>query len=309
MPSVLERLPAGSRIAVIRLRSLGDCVLTTPALDLLKSHRPDLRIAVVVEDRFRGVFEGNRDIERILPPQAGALLRWRPRLVLNLHGGTRSMALTMAAGAPLRAGFAHHRYSFLYSDRIPRAQEILGEERPVHTAEHIASAMFSMGVPQYPIPRAKLIAATPPDIVPGGYAVLHPFASEQAKTWPARRFLEVATHLKNECGLEPVFLAGPGDNTAAFESYRVWSGAPLGEVKNLMAGAHIFIGNDSGPAHIAAAFGVPVVAIFGSSNPVTWAPWRTETRVLTSPNGIQAIAAAEAIAAVDALKRVKEPQA
>ena len=309
MASLLERLPAGSRIAVIRLRSLGDCVLTTPALDLLKAHRPDLRIAVVVEDRFREVFEGNQDIERILPPQAGALLRWRPRLVLNLHGGTRSMALAMAAGAPLRAGFAHHRYSFLYSDRIPRAQEILGDERPVHTAEHIASAMFWMGVPHYPIPRAKLVAAEPQAAAAMSYAVLHPFASEAAKTWPAARFLEVARHLQHECGLEPVFVAGPGDNTAAFENFRVWRGAPLSEVKRLMAGAHLFIGNDSGPAHIAAAFGVPVVAIFGSSNPVTWAPWRTEARVLTSPRGILGVEAAEAVAAVDALKRVKEPQA
>lgn len=49
---MLDRLPPGSRIAVIRVRSLGDCVLTTPALFLLKAHRPDLRVALVVEDRY-----------------------------------------------------------------------------------------------------------------------------------------------------------------------------------------------------------------------------------------------------------------
>ena len=80
---MLERLPSGSRIAVIRLRSLGDCVLTTPALALLKTHRPDLRIGVVVEDRWRAVFEGNE----ILPPQSSVIRRWHPRAVLNLHGG------------------------------------------------------------------------------------------------------------------------------------------------------------------------------------------------------------------------------
>jgi heptosyltransferase III len=309
MPSLLERLPAGSRIAVIRLRSLGDCVLTTPALALLKAHRPDLQVAVVVEDRFREVFEGNPDIERILPPQAGALLRWRSRMVLNLHGGTRSMALTMASRAPIRAGFAHHRYGFLYSDRIPRAQEILGEERPVHTAEHIASAMFWMGVPRRRIPRARLAAAKLPEFVRGGYAVLHPFASEPAKTWPAERFLAVATHLRTACDLEPVFVAGSADDTRAFESFRVWRGAPLNEVKSLMAGAQIFIGNDSGPAHIAAAFGVPVIAVFGASNPAAWAPWRTEARVLTSPKGIEGVETAEAIAAVEALRGVREPHA
>ncbi len=312
--SVIARLPAGSRIAVIRLRSLGDCVLTTPALELLKTHRPDLRLAVVVEDRFREVFEANPDIERILPPQAGALLRWRPRMVLNLHGGTRSMALTTASGAIIRAGFAHHRYSFLYSDKIPRAQEILGEERPVHTAEHIASATFWMGIPRYPIPRAKLIAERPPKVsaegpASEGYAVFHPFASEPAKTWHAARFLALAAHLKDAWGIEPVFVAGPGDNTAAFERFRVFRGAPLSEVKSLISGAQIFIGNDSGPAHIAAAFGVPVVAIFGASNPAAWAPWRTEARVLTSPQGIAGVETAEAIEAVEALRRVKEHRA
>src|SRR5579871_4885535 len=115
MSNVLERVPSGSRVAVIRLKSLGDCVLTTPALALLKAHRPDLRIAVVVEDRFRAVFEGNPDVERIFHPSARRILAWRPRLTMNLHGGTRSMILTLASAARLRAGFGHHRFSFLYS--------------------------------------------------------------------------------------------------------------------------------------------------------------------------------------------------
>jgi heptosyltransferase III len=299
MPSLLERLPSGSRVAVIRLRSLGDCVLTTPGLALLKAHRADVRVAVVVENRFRAVFEGNPDIDEILPPRMDDLRKWSAALALNLHGGTRSMVLAATSGARIRAGFAHHRHSFLYSARIPRAQEILGEERPVHTAEHIASAMFWLGVPRAPIPRAKLVAEGRRET--GNYAVLHPFASDPAKTWPAGNFLKTAAYL-NDNHLEPVFVAGPDDAAGAFDSFRVLRGAPLADVKSLMAGAHIFIGNDSGPAHIAAAFGVPVVALFGASNPVTWAPWRTEARVLTSPHGIGAIETAEVIAAVESLK-------
>jgi len=290
---------------VIRLRSLGDCVLTTPALALLKAHRPDARVAVLVEDRFRAVFEGNPDIDDILGPRAGELRRWRARLVLNLHGGTRSMFLGLASGAAIRAGFGHHRHSWLYSARIPQAQEILGEDRPVHTAEHIASAMFWMGVPRATIPRAKLGVAMSGDAARmsacATLAALHPFASEPAKTWPAERFVELANYLRAN-GLEPVFVAGPNDDVSAFQSFRVLRGAPLAEVKSLIAGAQIFIGNDSGPAHIAAAFGVPVVALFGASNPGTWAPWRTEARVLTSPYGINAIETAEAIAALESLK-------
>ncbi len=76
MANLLERLPSGSRIAVIRLRSLGDCVLTTPALALLKRYRPDLNITVVVEPRFKSVFEDNPDVAR-LSTQARRARIWR----------------------------------------------------------------------------------------------------------------------------------------------------------------------------------------------------------------------------------------
>jgi ADP-heptose:LPS heptosyltransferase len=302
MPSILDRLPSGSRIAVIRLRSLGDCVLTTPALALLKSHRPDLQIAVVVEPRFRAVFEGNPDVKEILAPQTSALAAWKPRLVLNLHGGTRSMALTIGSAARFRAGFAHHRYSFIYSDKIPRAQQILGEERPVHTAEHIASAMFWLGVPLKEIPRARLAAGADTEAPRAAYAVLHPFASHRAKTWPAENFLAVAEFLKNTCALEPVFLAGPSDDATPFAAYRVYRNAPLTDVKTLLAGAQLFVGNDSGPAHVAAAFGIPVVVLFGPSDPVTWSPWRTEARVLTCPDNIAALESLRVISAIESLQ-------
>lgn len=288
MATVLERLPSGARVAAIRLRSLGDCVLTTPALAVLKQYRPDLEVAVVVEERFRAIFEGNPDIAHILKPSAREMFAWRPSLALNLHGGTRSMMLTAASCARIRAGFAHHRFRFLYSHRIPRAQKILGQERKVHTAEHIASAMFWLGVPRSEPPRAKLFAIDAPDLPNGAYAVLHPFASEPPKTWPADRFIAVASEFKR-AGLEPIFLAGPSDDSSPFAAFEVWNGAPLNRVKNLLARAQLFVGNDSGPAHIAAAFGVPVVALFGPSDPCIWGPWRTAARVLTSPRGIGGI--------------------
>ena len=159
MPSLLESLPRGARVSVIRLRSLGDCVLTTPALALLKAHRPDSHIQIVVEPRFAGVFEGNPDVDEISVTHS-LVNRNHADLVLNLHGGTRSMLMTVTSGAKFKAGFGHHRYSFVYSHKIPRAQQILGVERPVHTAEHLASAMFWLGVPQGEIPRAKLVAAS-----------------------------------------------------------------------------------------------------------------------------------------------------
>jgi len=175
--SVLACLPPGSKIAVLRLRSLGDCVLTTPALDILKRYRPDLRVAVVVEDRFRAVFEGNPDVSEILPPALGALRRWRPALCLNFHGGARSAWMTLLSGARYRAGFAHYRRQFAYNVRIPRAQQILSVDRKVHTAEHLASAMFYLGAPISEIPRARLVPQS--DSAPHA-AVIHAVAASAA---------------------------------------------------------------------------------------------------------------------------------
>lgn len=297
METLLERIPPRSRIAVIRLRSLGDCVLTTPALALLKAHRPDLHVRIVVEPRFAGVLEGNPDIDEI-SAEVG-----RAYLVLNLHGGTRSMWLTLRSRARFSAGFAHHRYSLIYTHRIPRAQEILGEERPVHTAEHLASAMFWMGVPRTEIPRAKLIAGARPVYPP--YFVMHPFASAPGKAWPREHFACVAAELQEQ-GLEPMILAGPADDVSRFSRFQVFHNAPLAEVKNLISGAALFVGNDSGPAHIAAAFGIPVVVLFGPSNPVTWAPWRTEARVLTSEGSIDRITVDQVLAAAQGLVRAAQ---
>lgn len=299
MDHLLDRLRPGSRIDVIRLRSLGDCVLTTPAIALLKAHRPDLKISIIVEPRFAAVFEGNPDIDDIRSSVSRKPAR--PDLVLNFHGGTRSMLMTLAAGAKFRAGFGHHRYNFLYSHKIPRAQEILGNDRPVQSAEHLASAMFWLGVPRTEIPRAKLVAPGPhPDL--GPYVVIHPFASAPDKTWAAERFVAVATHLREACCLEPVFLAGPEDDPSPFSGFQVWRNAPLTDVKSLMSGASLFVGNDSGPAHVAAALGVPVVVLFGASDSIVWAPWRTESRVLRALQGMSGITIRDVIAAAQSLQ-------
>lgn len=296
----MERLPSGARVAVIRLRSLGDCVLTTPALEVLKRSRPDLRVAVVVEERFKPIFEGNPDIDALAGPSVGELRSWRPELCLNLHGGTRSLALTLGSGARYRAGFAYHRYAFVYNVRIPRAQEILGVSRKVHTAEHLASAMFYLGAGEGEIPRAKLFGERAWADAP--YAVLHPMASSAEKTWPAEGFLTVAARLREAWRLEPVFIAGAGEDLPAFGGYRTVVGAPLGEIKSLLAGAAVFVGNDSGPAHMAAAFQVPSLVIFGDSDAEVWAPWRTVSEVLVARGDIRELAVSEVLAALERLR-------
>lgn len=300
--SLLEQLPQGARVCLIRLRSLGDCVLTTPAIALLKQARPDLRVSVVVEPRFEEIFAGNPNVETTLSPDWRIVRSSKPDLIVNLHGGSRSIWMTALSGAPWRAGFSHHSFTFAYNLRIGRAQRILGVNRTVHTAEHLASAFFSLGVPFAEIPRANLFAEPSP--IEGRYAVLHPFASASEKQWPAERFLELGRFLAL-CHIEPIFLAGPEDDAAIFESQRVFRGS-LPEVKSLLSAASVFIGNDSGPAHMAAAFGIPSVVLFGPSNPVIWGPWRTEAEIIIDPDGLAQVTVSRVVAALERMPSLQE---
>ena len=304
-PTVLSQLPRGATGVVIRLRSLGDTVLTTPALALLKQTRPDVRIVVVLEAGYRELLDGNDCVSRVLTYDRSQPLRRlgtlrairaeQPALCLNLHGGSTSAWWTAFSGARFRAGFGHFSMQFAYNVRIPRAQTILqrAEHEAVHTAEHHASAMFYLGVPVAKVPRAVLhadpatIESAPIDNVPGEkpYAVFHVTAAYFTKQWAPEQFHETAEFVRDQYGFEPVIIAGPGEE-AIFEKFsglRCVGGLPLGELKALLAGAGLFVGNDSGPAHIAAAFGVPSVVVFGSSNSAVWHPWQTPSAVVETP--------------------------
>ena len=278
---------------VIRLRSLGDTVLTTPALALLKRHRPDLRVVVVLEKPFGEVLDGNPDVAAVISLQRGAgvgdrfqavrLIRQeKPSLCLNLHGGSTSAWLTALSGARFRAGFEHFRPVLPYNVRIPRAQGILGrgDDTGVHTAEHHASAMFHLGLPVSETPAAVLSAERSPREKP--YAVLHVSAAYFTKQWAAERFQQIAASIRDTHGLEPVIIAGPGEDQIleAFAGFECLSALSIRALKSFLAGASLFVGNDSGPAHIAAAFGVPCAVVFGSSNSAVWYPWRTEYEVV-----------------------------
>lgn len=274
----IDRLPPAAHVAVIRLRSLGDCVLSTPAIHLLRMYRPDLKIAVVVEERFADIYA---DVAKTISPVVRDLRTFSPELCLNLHGGTRSARLTALSGAKIRAGFDIFRPSWVYTHRLPTAQETLGVNRRVHTAEHAASGVFALGVPVSEVPRAQVSAPSgrSPHAPAKPYAVIHPLAASAEKTWPAENFCSLAARIEAS-GLEPVFIGAAGEDLTPFRKWRTVSGASIAEVARLSRDAALFVGNDSGPAHLAAAFGVPEVVLFGPSDAQVWAPWRTDCRIL-----------------------------
>ncbi|MCB1021778.1 MAG: glycosyltransferase family 9 protein [Bryobacterales bacterium] len=280
---VLQQLSHGATAAVVRLRSLGDTVLITPALQLLRRARPDLWIVVLLDRALVPLLEGSPDVDQVVAVDAHGkrdLIRFvrslEPELCLNLHGGSTSAWITALSGAKFRAGYAHYSKRFLYNVRIPRAQQILGRpaDAPVHTAEHHASAIFHLGAEMGPIPAARL-QAKPRPAQREPYAIFHVAAAYDTKRWSEERFLATARHVRDRHGLSPLILAGPGQDKA-LEAFREFERLPqlsIPAMKTFVENASLFVGNDSGPAHVAAAFSVPSVVIFGSSDSRVWGPW------------------------------------
>jgi predicted lipopolysaccharide heptosyltransferase III len=309
--SLLPSLPEGARLLVIRLRSLGDLLLATPAFRALKQWRPDLRLSVLVYSGFAPILAGNPDLEEVIafnPAGAAApvaiagvatrLRRRRFAACFNLHGGTLSALLTWASGAPHRIGFRHFRFGFVYSLRTPDTRQLFGRNR-LHTVETQLAPFYAAGLPQGEIPPLQLFpqadvqaavaqALATRGVRPGSrYAVVHPVANFFTKEWPFERYAELARVLEEDHGLAPVFTCGPGEGEkldavahAAGKALKRLDSLSLPELVALMAGATLFVGNDSGPAHIAAALGRPAVVLYGSSDSSRWHPWRAPHAVV-----------------------------
>jgi lipopolysaccharide heptosyltransferase III len=301
----LPDLPAGARILLIRLRSIGDIVLLTPSLRLLNEWRPDLPLTVIIETRFRELLESNPCVDELLSPgegrswrkiaaRLGAVRELRRRkfsLCVNLHGGPTSTLFTRLSGARRKAGYEYYRSRGIYSFLIPHARALLGRD-DVHTAEHQAAAFFYLGLPRTEIPRAEIFVRFQDRAwwekqraqmgLEGAreYALLHSAALYATKQWSAENFARLGDFLAREAHLAPVFSCGPGESAvldaierAAGHSLRRLEGASLGQFAAALEGARLFVGNDSGPAHMAAALARPRVVIFGSSSSTIWGPW------------------------------------
>lgn len=285
------------RILVVRLRSIGDTVLATPSLIALRRHFRQAEIDILLEDRVAPLLDGFEGVNVIAVGRSGSerlrtALKLRRRgydLAFNLHGGTTATMFVRASGARHRVGYANYQYSFLYNHLLSSSADLWGREI-THSAEQQLALIGSIGVPVHDRPKSRLtVTDTAREHVDqrlsqlstlnSPLALLHPAAAFATKQWPVENFACLAEHLA-EKGITSVAIASTNEN-AVLDALRSSSKTPvttfddltLPEVIAIAERARIFVGNDSGIAHIAAAVQTPSVVIFGSSNRDHWRPW------------------------------------
>jgi heptosyltransferase-3 len=311
---LFQQLPEGSHVLFIRLRNLGEAVLDTANLRALKRYRPDLQLTTLVEAIYTELYAADPDIAAMglvrgasdrrssLKARLGMireLRRQRFAAVVNLHGGPTSAQLTAVSGAPHRLGAAHFRHGYAYTGRIPPAEEILGRDN-LHTVESQFAWFKWLGLPDDEPTPAQLFAAPPmrasahaqlrrAGIDPAApYVVLAPTNEFYTKRWLPERYAAVAEQLLAH-GYQVVMTGAPtAEQVAQLESVRAaakrelaaLSSLSIGELTALIAESALFVGNDSGPAHMAAALRVPLVVLFGPASSVRWRPWRARAELV-----------------------------
>lgn len=281
------------RVLVVKLRSIGDTVLSTPSLIALKRFLPDAEIDILLEDWVAPLLDGFEGVNVItVGPEFGErvstareLRRRHYDVAFNLHGGTTATFFTRATGARHRVGYANYQYSFLYNHLLDSAAEFWNAKK-VHSAEQQLALLGSLGIPVDDRPKSKLFvidkgrtARVSEWLKSGNYALLHPTTAFFTKQWPVENFARTAEFLA-EKGIRIVAISSKSESHI-LDGLTAESKVPivtfddltLPEITALSSKAKLFVGNDSGMAHISAAVNTPTVVIFGSSNRDHWRPW------------------------------------
>jgi ADP-heptose:LPS heptosyltransferase len=281
-------------------------VLTLPALQALHDWRPDLRIRMRVEPLCAPLVESHPAISEMIVLRrfwetVRQLRRRQFAVAFNMHGGPTSAFLTRLSGAPVRVCWAQRQFASFYNVQVPIDFPVAGRKE-MHTAEHRLQQFLWTGLPEKPLPAAKVYvdpnaAAFVRDklaeqgIKPGEpYAVLRPGASQANKRWPVELFAAIARWLREAHAIATVVNLGPGDEEIEGEVKEhfaaigvIMDSLDLRGLVALLAGSCLFVGNDTGPTHIAAALDKKCVVIFGASDSKVWSPWKTESRLVENP--------------------------
>jgi lipopolysaccharide heptosyltransferase I len=297
---------AYKKILLIKPSSLGDVVMALPALSALGRSFPHTQISWLIRPEFAPLIEGHPHLDEIIlfdrkslakawrSPEAfrglvslvAALRQRQFDAVLDLQGLFRSASLSWLSGCRQRFGpFWRELAHFFYTTAIPPRLEW------IHVVDYYLKLAEAMGatdrrvefvLPEKPAATdnaRKLLARHHLD--PDRYAVIIPGSAQVSKCWPAERFSALADRVAAQHGLA-VAATGSKSESAVIEKIRASAKYPIAnlasqtslpELVEVLRGAKLVVSNDTGPGHIAAALGRPLVMLFSWSNPLRVGPY------------------------------------
>jgi heptosyltransferase-1 len=294
-------MPRPQAVLIIRLSALGDIVMASPLVGLLRARYPEAHIAWLVQPEGRDLLEANPALDEVIVWPRGEWRRlWREfhwwqllgeirrfrrelrtrnfDLAIDLQGLLKSGLWTRWSGARERIGLDSKEGSALIMTRVVR--ETPGDKRIGSEYRCLAEALgltgeFRMRVVLTEADRRFARGFAERERLAAGYAVICPFTTRPQKHWVESYWPQLAHRLREELGLGTVMLGGPGDRMAATRLREAVGGAivdavggtRLREAAALIEGARLLVGVDTGLTHMGTAFEIPTIAIFGSTCP------------------------------------------
>ncbi len=290
------------RFLLVRLGSLGDIIHALPAAAALRDTFPAARIDWAVEPKWARLLESNPDLNEVISldrKSAGGIVSTVRKLraakytcAVDFQALYKSALLAFASGVPRRIGFqsSYAREGLaaaFYTDRLnPR-----GPHKVDHNLTLAQCAGARKGEPRFPLAiRAEDEEKAAGNLAAqgiGDFFVLNPGGGWVSKCWPAERYGELHQRLQERYGWRGVVSCGPGEEDLAREVVSAAGRQPpaaislgLGPLMALLRRAKFVVSADTGPLHMASALGVPVVGLYGPTDPSRNGPYSPEDVVV-----------------------------
>ncbi len=299
-------------ILIVRTDRIGDVVLSLPMVSVLRASFPTAQLSMLLRSYTKPLAEGYHGLDRIvlyddlgieksLGRMIGELRSEKFDAVVVSYPTFRLAALMYLARIPRRIGTGYRWYSFLFNKRVYEHRKTAEK----HEAEYNLSLLKSLGCNVSPVPTISLPISNEDEegakeirvalnLQKGErVAVLHPGSGGSARDWGVDNFAELTRLLSND-NFQVLISGGPGESTLVDQVVRRSGnkGIPLTNIRNLkllaafLKSVDIFISNSTGPLHIAAAVGTPVIGLYPpilACSPVRWGPLTSKNRVFV-PN-------------------------
>lgn len=279
------------KILIVRLSAMGDIVHTVPMAAALRRDRPQARIDWLVDRRHAGVLDLFTVVDEAIAVQPGretvaVVRRLRETaydVVIDAQGLLKSAVMARLAGGRRTIGFSRDAL------REPAAARFYTETVTPAPTDHVVrqnlQLLRALGIDDTAIetPVRAVASAVADDVQQATgqrYGVLNPGAGWPNKQWPPQNFGAVAAAIQQSHGLPWVVVWGPGEESLARRVEEASAGAAmlapptgLSDLMALVQRAAIVVAGDTGPIHLAAAAGTPVVGLYGPTSPARNGPW------------------------------------
>ncbi len=282
-----------SKILVVATRRIGDVLLATPLIRSLKHAWPDSEIDALVFEGTEGILEGNPDIHSVLTVPHRPGLPFHLRFLSRLWKRYDLALSAMPGDRPTLYAFVSGKKSIgvvLEGKGHLWKKKLLSEWTPFDQENHTVLAYLQLATLLDIEPCYEVVTAWRENdekaagkwIPPGDFAVLHVYPMYAYKMWKKESWIALAKWLKNQ-DMKIVLTGGKSEAEKAYinsllpflpdDTVDASGKLSLGGVACLLSRAKAYVGPDTAVTHMAAAAGIPTLALFGPSNPVKWGPW------------------------------------